>query len=219
MVNLTINDDGIDLSPGGEVVLRHQTWADYESLLERRQDKAAIKVRYSARNQEIRLMAPLAWHGKHCRILSRIVEALLRRLGRDWDGFDPITLKRFGESGLEPDTCFYIENLAAILGKKRIDLEVDPPPDLALEVDDSSSTAIEDYEPLRVPEVWIYREDSLHIYVFEGQHYREVAESPHFPGMPLCQWVPEYLQLAWRVGSSVALREFEKMLAAFTSGR
>ncbi len=100
MVHLTITDAGIDLSPGGEVILHHQTWADYEGLLESRQDHAAIKIRYHARRQEIRIMAPLPWHSNKSDVLSDLVKGLLRRLGRDWESFDPITLKRFGEGGL-----------------------------------------------------------------------------------------------------------------------
>ncbi|NLY03195.1 MAG: Uma2 family endonuclease, partial [Rhodopirellula sp.] len=124
-----------ELSPGSEVILRHQTWADYEELLQRRQDNAAIKVRYNARTEEVRLMAPLLKHRKNSDVLSDLVKILLRHSGRDWESFDPITLKRFGEAGLEPDWCVYIQNREAILGKERIDLESDPPPDLALEVD------------------------------------------------------------------------------------
>jgi Uma2 family endonuclease len=212
MVHLTITNAGVDLSPGSEVVLRHQTWADYEELLGCRQDSAAIKVRYSARTQEIRLMAPLPKHGKNSDVLSDLVKALLRHTGRDWEGFDPITLKRFGEAGLEPDWCAYIQNRAAILGKERIDLESDPPPDLVLEVDITLSSDPADYEPLRVPEVWIYRGDSLHIYRFDGQHYRETTESPTFPGIPVRQLIPEYVRRAWQSGSSVALRQFESEL-------
>ena len=210
MVHLTITSAGVDLSPGGEVVLRHQTWADYEELLECRQDKAAIKVRYNARTQEIRLMAPLPRHGNQSHTLSSLVEALLRHAGRDWQGFDPVTLKRFGEAGLEPDKCFYIEHREAILGKERIDLASDPPPDLAIEVDATSATGAEDYEPLRVPELWIYREDSLHIYRFDGRHYREVPESPTFPGIPVCRLIPEYLRRAGPAGPRGGLRGFER---------
>ncbi|NLX95920.1 MAG: Uma2 family endonuclease [Rhodopirellula sp.] len=216
MVHLTITSAGVDLSPGIEVVLRHQTWADYEEVLEHRQDKAAIKVRYDGRTQEIRLMAPLQKHGNQSHTLSNLVEALLRHAGRDWQGFDPVTLKRFGEAGMEPDKCFYIERREGILGKERIDLASDPPPDLAIEVDATSTTGGEDYEPLRVPELWIYREDSLDIYLFDGQHYREVLQSPTFPGIPVCQLIPAYLRRAWEAGSSVALREFESALGDFT---
>ncbi|NUQ61096.1 MAG: Uma2 family endonuclease [Pirellulales bacterium] len=212
MVHCTITDAGVDLSPGSEVVLRRQTWADYEELLERRQDKAAIKVRYSARTQEIRIMAPLPRHGNHSAALSSLVQALLRHTGQDWQDFDPITLKRFGEAGLEPDKCFYIEHREAILGKERIDLASDPPPDLTVEVDATSTTSPEEYEPLRVPQLWIYREDSLSIFLFDGRHYQEAPESPTFPGIPVRQLIPEYLRRAWHAGSSVALREFESAL-------
>jgi Uma2 family endonuclease len=212
MVDLTITNAGVDLSPGSEVILRHQTWADYEQLLQRRQDNAAIKVRYNARTREIRIMAPLPKHGKNSDVLSDLVKALLRHSGRDWEGFDPITLKRLGEAGLEPDKCFYIQNREAVLGKERIDLESDPPPDLALEVDAASPSDPEDYTPLGVPELWIYREDSLHVYLFEGQHYRESPDSPTVPGIPVCQLIPQYVRLAWQTGSSVALRQFESAL-------
>ena len=212
MAHLTIADTEFELSPGSEVILRHQTWADYEELLQRRQDNAAIKVRYNARTREIRLMTPLPKHGNYSDVLSDLVKVLLRHAGQDWQSFDPITLKRFGEAGLEPDWCIYIQNREAILGKERIDLESDPPPDLALEVDATSSSNPEDYEPLRVPELWIYRENSLHIHVFDGQHYRETSDSPTFPGVPVCRLIPEYVRRAWQVGSSVALRQFENDL-------
>jgi Uma2 family endonuclease len=215
MVHLSITSAGVELSPGSEVVLRHQTWADYEELLRCRQDHAAIKVHYDARSREIRLMAPLPGHGNRSDTLADLVKALLRHVGRDWQGFDPITLKRFGEAGLEPDKCFYIQNREAILGKERIDLETDPPPDLALEVDMTCSTRAEDYEGLGIPELWIYREDSLHVFLLiDGQHYREATDSPTFPGIPVRTLIPAFVQRAWQAGSSAALREFENELTA-----
>jgi Uma2 family endonuclease len=124
--------------------------------------------------------------------------------------FDPITLKRFAQTGLEPDKCFCFRYREAILGKKQIDLQTNPPPDLALEVDATSSSNPEDYEPLRVPELWIYREESLHIHVFEGEHLRESFDSPTFPGIPVRQLIPEYYAArgwsgrVWPCGSSKA---------------
>ena len=63
-----------------------------------------------------------------------------------------------------------------------------------------------------VPELWVYREDSLCVYLFDGQHYREASDSPTFPGVPVRQLIPEYVRLAWQSGSSVALRQFEGAL-------
>ncbi len=212
MVELTINSAGVDLSPGGEVIVRHQTWADYEELLLRRQDKAAVKVRYDARTQEIRIMAPRPEHGNFSDVLGDLVKSLLRHTGQEWQSFDPITLKRLGEAGLEPDKCFYIKNRETILGKKRIELPADPPPDLVLEIDITSSSHPEEYEPFRVPELWIYREDALCVFVFDGEHYRESSDSPIFPGIPVRQLIPEYIRRAWQFGASVALRQFDSAL-------
>lgn len=54
---------------------------------------------------------------------------------------------------IEPDNCFYIQNEAAVIGKERLDLSVDPPPDLALEIDLTSRTYPSIYEALKVPEL------------------------------------------------------------------
>jgi Uma2 family endonuclease len=211
-MHFTITREGIDLPPGGEVVLRHQTWADYEELLESRQDKAAVKVYFNAETQEIRLMVPLPEHGNRSDSLSDFVKLLLRYQGRDWHSFDPLTLKRWKQSGVEPDSCFYIQNRAAVIGKKKIDLAIDPPPDLALEVDQTSSTNPQDYRAIAIPELWIHRSHSLLIYLFDGQNYVESNTSPTFPDIAVKQLIPQYVERAWNAGSSVALREFEEYL-------
>ncbi|MEO0455250.1 MAG: Uma2 family endonuclease [Cyanobacteria bacterium P01_A01_bin.114] len=213
---LMITPQSIDLSPGGEVVLRHQTWDNYEALLKSRQDKATLKIYFDANSHEIRIMAPMPGHGKRSKTLSDLVTTLLRYRSLDWEGYDPITLKQFQQKGLEPDTCFYIANRQAVLGKERIDLSVDPPPDLALEVDLTSFTSPEDYQEIRIPELWIYRPASFNIYIFDGQQYRESDVSQLFPEIPLKQLIPKYVERAWTAGSSVALREFEVELARFS---
>lgn len=213
LMYLTITSDSIDLPAGGEVVLRHQTWENYEELLKSRQDKAAIKIRFDAKTQEIRIMSPLPGHGNRADTLSDFVKALLRHQGQDWQSFEPVTLKRFQQKGLEPDNCFYIQNYQAILGKEQIDLEVDPPPDLAIEIDLTSLTSAEDYLAIGVPELWIYRAQTLYIYLFDGQQYQASEESSLFPSIAVKQILPQYVERAWNAGSSVALREFEQYLA------
>lgn len=209
---LSISREQIQLPPGSEVTLRYQTWADYEALLESRRDDAAIKIRYNAHNQKISLMAPLAGHGRRIDILVDLVKALLRQQGRNWDSSHPITLKRFQEAGAEPDACFYIQNWQATLGKDRIDLSVDPPPDLAIEMDLTSLTDLEVYQTLAVPEVWICRQGQLSVYVLTANGYEDRANSPTFPTVDVRTILPECVERAWSAGSSVALREFEKYL-------
>lgn len=212
MTSLIITPDTIDLPPGSAVTLQYQTWEDYETLLKLRQDKAGVRIRYSATRQEIYIMAPLPGHGKRVLTLADLVKALLRYSKVEWEGFDPITLKQFGQGGIEPDTCFYIQNRAAILGKDRIDLAIDPPPDLAIEVDLSSKTDIADYLPIAIPEVWIYRKNELLVYRLEHQTYQDSPNSGIFPNFDVKAKLPQFVERAWSIGSSIALREFEQTL-------
>ena len=205
----TITQTAIELPPGTRLQFP-ATLADYEQLVEQLRDRASIRIRFH--ENQIFLMAPLPEHGNQADVLSDLVKALLRHQQQDWQSFDPITLRQTGLPGVEPDACFYIQNRQAILGKQRIDLNQDPPPDLALEIDLTAMTAIADYVPLAVPEVWIYKLDNLKIYQFANNRYLERDTSQVFPGIPVKDIIPKYVNRAWHVGSSIALREFEQFL-------
>ena len=209
-----ITEDRIDLAPGDEIILRFRNWDDYERLLTRRLDKAGLRIRYNGQTQEIRIMSPLPRHGKDADLLADLVKAMLRQQAQDWEAFTPITLKRAPYQGVEPDYCFYIQNRQAILGKERIDLESDPPPDLAIEVDLTATTQPEDYRAIAVPELWIYRHHDLKIYLWKGDRYEASSSSQLFSQVDVASRLPAFIEKAWQEGSSVALREFEALLTA-----
>jgi Uma2 family endonuclease len=208
----TITDDRIDLSAGDELILRFRTWEDYESLLDQRGERSGLRIRYDSVTQEMRIMSPLPSHGKNVDLLADLVKALLRHEGKEWEAFTPITLKRLRRQGVEPDYCFYIQGREQILGKERIDLEVDPAPDLVIEVDLTSMTKAEDYEAIGAKELWIYRREQLLIYEFDGQKYQERSGSCQFPEYDVRALMVRYVDRGWQVGSSVAVREFEDFL-------
>lgn len=214
---LTVSKEQIELPPGSEVTLRYQTWADYEAILKSRRDNAAIKIQFDAHTQEISIMAPMAGHGRRIDILADLVKAILRYQGRDWDSSHPITLKRMQEAGAEPDACFYIQNWQALLGKERLDLSQDPPPDLAIEVDLTSLTSLNIYRVLAVPELWIYRQGVLSVYVLGLDDYTDSPTSATFPDFDIKNILPHYVERAWSAGSSIALREFETFIKSINS--
>ncbi|WP_293104669.1 Uma2 family endonuclease [Moorena sp. SIOASIH] len=74
-------------------------------------------------------------------------------------------------AGIEPDNCFYIQNYRLMIGKRRLDLSSDPPPDLAIEVDVTSKTQLSAYEALGVPELWQFSKGSLTNGEFEGSKF------------------------------------------------
>lgn len=205
----TITPDKIDL-PAGTILKFPGTIADYEQLLNQLGDRSIPRLRF--RDNYILLMSPLPEHGKEIDVIADLVKILLRHQGQDWESFHPITLRRGNEAGLEPDVCFYIENYQAILGKRKLDLSIDPPPDLAIEIDVTSFTRIEDYISLAIPEVWIYKTNKLHIYLFANNKYIEADASLIFPDSSIKEIVTQYINRAWQVGSSVALREFSQTL-------
>jgi Uma2 family endonuclease len=70
--------------------------------------------------------------------------------------------------------------------KRTLDLEVDPPPDLAVEVDNKadSTDALPVYARLEVPEVWSYtprEEVPLRFYCLVSKSYQEVGRSGCLP--------------------------------------
>ena len=174
-----ITPEKIELPPG-TVVRMLGTWQDYQKLEEQLGDRAIPRIKY--RTGEILLMAPLPEHGRKVSLTARIVTTLLDHLNRQYEEFTPITMSLPEVRGIEPDYCFYIENWSAVSGKDRIDWENDPPPDLAIEVDVTSYTDINDYLPYRVPEVWLLRNNQLLVYRLQGESY-SLTESSYFPNI------------------------------------
>ncbi|MHC5832369.1 MAG: Uma2 family endonuclease, partial [Nostoc sp.] len=87
--------------------------------------------------------------------IGDLVKILLEILQIDFEPFGSTTLKNErSRQAVEPDTSFYIHNQAAVIGKNPINLNIDPPPDLAIEIDITSRTRFENYEILGVPELW-----------------------------------------------------------------
>ena len=205
----TITSDKIDLPPG-TLLYFPGTLEDYEQILAQLQDRAIPRIRF--RDNHILLMSPLSEHGNQIDVISDLIKALLCHQGKDWQSFHPITLRSGKEAGLEPDACFYIDNYQAILGKRKLDMSLDPPPDLAIEIDVTSFTRIEDYITLAIPEVWIYKKGELKIYQLENDSYSETDKSKIFPNFPVKQTIPSYVNRAWSVGSSVALRELNQFI-------
>jgi Uma2 family endonuclease len=89
------------------------------------------------------------------------------------------------DRGFEADSCFYIQNLARVKGHAEIDLRVDPPPDLVIEIDITTSSLdkLSIFATLRVPEVWRYHDTHLRIFHLVQGGLVERQESAALPGV------------------------------------
>ncbi len=107
---------------------------------------------------------------------------------------------------VEADTCFYIKNHRAVIGKDRLDLSIDPPPDLAIEIDITNRTQLDNYLLLGVPELWRYTRQGLQIYLLEENHYIKSPTSPNFPNIPLVELIETHVKQAQTEGIGKAIR-------------
>lgn len=71
----------------------------------------------------------------------------------------------------------------SVRGKKRIDLNRDPAPDLVVEIDITSRSRHREqvYAALQIPEVWRYDGQSLTLLSLSNEGYGAIAQSLIFP--------------------------------------
>jgi hypothetical protein len=137
------------------VVLKNISWQTYQSLVIDFEREPAMRLTYDLGTLEIRM--PLA--------LTCSREDLAK--------------------GLEPDQCYYIQNEAMVRGVEQIDLTKLPPPDLAVEIDITSSSLdrFSIYAALKVPEIWRYDGQLLTIYGLAVSEYIIQDSSIALPGL------------------------------------
>ncbi len=160
------------------VVLHNVSWETYERLLAEHADSSAPRFFYD--RGELEIMSPNPEHERTNRRIAQLVLAVADEMRITAEDLGSTTFRREDlERGFEPDSCFYIRNEEAIRGKDRIDLTVDPPPDLVIEVDitNPSLDKLSIYARMGVPEVWRYDGRRVSVLILSGEGYAEAATS------------------------------------------
>jgi Uma2 family endonuclease len=166
------------------VILRNISWSLYQQLQEAKGDASNPRYAYDCGVLEITMLS--REHEQANRALARIFETLAEELDIDYvnDGSTTFDREDLGK-GLEPDTCFYVEQADLVRGKKRLDPLIDPPPELVIEVDVSRSSLnkLAIYAGLGVYEVWRYRASGITILRLAEGAYHQVDASVILPGI------------------------------------
>jgi Uma2 family endonuclease len=136
------------------------------------------------------IMTPSPLHENRKSLLGRLIEALTEELEIDVMGYGNMTFRLEDmEVGLEPDECYLIQHEALVRDRDFIDLAVDPPPDLAVEIDVSRSSMdrMTVYAGLGMPEVWRWDGKSdLTVWLLTSRgSYRRSQRSKAFPFLSL----------------------------------
>jgi YihY family inner membrane protein len=170
--------------PEQRVVLRNVSWETYERLLGEHSDSSA--PRFTFDHGELEIMSPSAEHERQNRRIADLIGVLADHMNLEAEDLGSTTFKRQElERGFEPNSCFYIKNVERVQGKDRIDLAVDPPPDLVVEVDITSPpiSKLPMFAEFGIPEVWRFDGERLSISCLRRGGYQEVDTSEVFPGI------------------------------------
>jgi Uma2 family endonuclease len=163
------------------VVFNNVSWSLYQKLL-KAVGEQNLRLTYDEGVLEI--MSPLAERESAKKLIGRFIESMTLELNIPMCSLGSTTFKRKSLlKGREPDECYYIEHERDVRGKKRLDLQRDPPPDLALEVDLSYRTVDKRriYAAMRVPEIWSYDTGKLEFLHFRRGKYEARQTSLSFP--------------------------------------
>lgn len=189
-------------------VLHNISWETFETLLKETGEHRGSRFAYDCGTLEI--MTPLIEHESYKCNFGNFIVALAEELNIEIKSAGSTTLKRkIVKRGIEPDNCYYIQNELALRGKQELDLETDLPPDLAIEIDITSSSVNKFgiYSALGVSELWRYNGRDLKFYqLIEGQ-YVECENSLAFPLVSVAD-INRFLTQSKTLGEIALLKSF-----------
>ncbi|NJM74233.1 MAG: Uma2 family endonuclease [Scytonema sp. RU_4_4] len=193
------------------VILYNIGWQQFENILQDLGEHRAARIAYDDGTLEI--MTPLPEHEYYKVTIGIAIDDIAEELNLEYECLGSTTWRRESRmAGVEPDNCFYFQNVNAIRGRLDLDLIQDPPPDLALEIDVTSKSLnrFSIYARLGVPELWCYDSGELKIYHLQNDEYIEAHKSLVFPNLAIRE-LPKLIEqnrTAGRLAVRRAVREW-----------
>jgi Uma2 family endonuclease len=205
--------DIVSQLPADAVVTFHDvSREEYEDLLERVGEAGHLRISFD--DGSLQVMTLSSEHEKYVRFFEGMMTAVRLRLRINILCFGSMTMgKRQQRKGNEPDACFYVQNANRIGNRLQLDFAIDPPPDIAVEVEvhHDSRNKLAIYPALGVPEVWRFDGEALTIYLLEQDSYRQSETSLALPVLT-SQLLTDTLTRVPSEGESRALIAFDEWL-------
>jgi Uma2 family endonuclease len=207
---VTLTGD-IPLDLQQHIVLDDVSWDLYEHLLDEVGDRP-IRMTYDDGRLEI--MSPLPKHNRWSRRIGSMIHLACVELNIPMVPLGSTTFRDAAKKkGLEPDECFYLKNAdAAMKMEKAFDPAVDPPPDLAIEVDITRRSIARQpiYAALGIPELWRFDGTSLTVLALRPDgRYQPQADSVSFPFLPVPE-LDKFLARLRTENDTAVMRSFQQ---------
>ena len=192
------------------ILLHGISWETYETLL-REIGESHLRLTYD--DGDLEIMTISFGHEHAGSWIGRLIFFLAFELNMALCSGGSTTFKDEAlEKGIEPDKCWWIQNERKMRAKRKFEINVDPPPDLSIEVEVTRSALdrMGIYAALRIPEVWRCDGKTLRVYHLAANgKYRERSTSRAFPFLPMAKLL-EFLQQAETVDETTLMRSFAK---------
>jgi Uma2 family endonuclease len=155
-----------------------QSFKQIHSLLTER-----TRARFTYDNGTLEITMPLEGHERSARLIELFIRVLVVEMGMKIKTMGSTTLDREDLlKSAEPDNGYYIQNFL-LVADHEVNLNVDPAPDLVVEVDithsDLNKNAL--YASMGVPEFWRFNGRVWRILQLVDGAYVECDRSPTFP--------------------------------------
>lgn len=189
------------------IVLENVSWEIFVALADERRGSVP---RLSYNEGVLEMMSPKRKHENISCLLGRMIEAYSEIRGIEILSVASVTVKRSDlKKAYEADESYYVTNIDKVLAKEELDFEVDPPPDLVIEVELTSSAIdkLELFAAMQVREVWRHDGTSVQIYRLSNGRYECIAESTELPGLS-SDLINRYLDQRLQSGETTWIRAF-----------
>ncbi|MDZ8027929.1 MAG: Uma2 family endonuclease [Nostoc sp. DedQUE11] len=193
-------------------VLQNISWQTFKAMLADMGCERNKRLAYD--NGIVEIMTPLMPHENSNRLIEGFVLVLCEEFGLEVKSAGSLTMTRDDlEQGAEPDSSYYIQNEFLVRNKENIDLNIDPPPDLILEVEYSRSkiNKLNLYASMGVSEFWRYNGSVLRIYTLNNGQYSQSENSPTFASVLVTE-IPRFIQESKKIGQIAATRAFRSWI-------
>lgn len=199
-------------------VLQGVSWQTYQQLCRDLADQPGQRLAFDRGTLEI--MSPSQNHERLKQLIGQLVVIAAEESDQDLASFGSTTWSRADlERGFEPDQCYYLQNEAIVRNRSDLDLAVDPPPDLIVEVDISSSSKIrmQIYQGLGIPEVWQYQGNLITLYCLVDGKYRQCDRSGALPWLSHAM-IQQFLQLSSELSELAWMKQWRQQVRDIING-
>ena len=194
------------------IVLDGISWDAFEKLADEREGSVP---RMTYDQGVLELMSPLRVHENMGCLLGRLVETWTEVFEIEILSVASTTFKRKDlKRAFEADESYYIANAGLMHGRDEVDLKVDPPPDLVIEIEITTSAIrkLKLFAAMGVPEVWRHDGERLQMHHLHDGRYEIIETSAVLQGLTAAR-IDAIIQQRFTIGETAMIREFRRSLS------